>query len=201
MGHGLQVVRRQAVARLLCGRRLCRRRSAFGGGCAGVRVCPRDCQGRLLGGDEGAEVHLLAGAFHKRLVEAGAACMRGDPLEAGRRIVVGLQLEPLCRRLRNRLSGRERRRLGRLRLRLRLPLGRPCVRQGCLLGGSEGTEVHILAGAPDACLVAAWLSSVDPAVARRVVLAWLQRQPLRLRLSHGRLGCPCLAHLFVRVFL
>eukprot|EP00964_Phaeocystis_antarctica_P001346 scaffold713_cov60-Phaeocystis_antarctica.AAC.7 len=109
--------------------RLLRRRGALGGGRArrgggrvGARVESRDGQGRLLGGDEVAKVHLLAGAPHPRLV-AGVHNEAGS-LVAGR-VAASLELEPFRRRLRHRLFGRERRSLGVGHLRLRL--GRPRI--------------------------------------------------------------------------
>eukprot|EP00964_Phaeocystis_antarctica_P095396 scaffold61869_cov65-Phaeocystis_antarctica.AAC.3 len=64
---------------------------------------------------------MLAGALPPCLV-AGAVQL--DSLVPGRAAAF-LQLEPFCRRLRHRLFGRERRRLGVGHLRLRL--GRPRI--------------------------------------------------------------------------
>eukprot|EP00964_Phaeocystis_antarctica_P061381 scaffold36683_cov57-Phaeocystis_antarctica.AAC.3 len=190
----------------LGGWRLLRRRGALGGGRArrggrrvGARVESRDGQGRLLGGDEIAKVHKLAGAHHLGLV-ARILCRVADSLVAGITAAC-LQLEPFCRCLRHRLSGRERCRLGFGRLRLRL--GRPRISQGRLLCGGEAAEVHLLAGAlhgslerPELALAVLAHAAVPRTVARR-----LQRQPLGLRLAHCRLGCVCLSHHLVLIVL
>eukprot|EP00964_Phaeocystis_antarctica_P095397 scaffold61869_cov65-Phaeocystis_antarctica.AAC.4 len=178
----------------LGGRRLLWRRGTLGGGKARRASRQVGARGRLLGGDEAAEGGILAGAPHPRVV---ASAVPNDSIVARRTCASAwLQREPFRRRLRHRLFGRERRRLGIGQLRLRL--GRPSIGQGRLLCGGEVAELHRLAGAIHACverldqsLTAAILAHA--AVARRVA-RWLQRQPLRLGLAHGRLGCACQLH-------
>eukprot|EP00964_Phaeocystis_antarctica_P067527 scaffold40875_cov62-Phaeocystis_antarctica.AAC.1 len=102
-------------------------------------------------------------------------------------------LEPFCRCLRHRLVRRERRSLGFDHHRLRL--GRPRKSQGRLLCGGEGAEAHPLTGAPHSCKERLGQSltaiNVVHAAVSRDAIGRLQRQPLGLRLAHGRLGCFC----------
>eukprot|EP00964_Phaeocystis_antarctica_P030486 scaffold17222_cov56-Phaeocystis_antarctica.AAC.1 len=140
----------------------------------------------------GESLCVSARATVRAASSAVAGAVQLDSPVAGR-AVASLERKPFCRCLRQRLFGRERRRLGVGHLRLRL--GRPRISQGRLLCGSEAAEVHHLAGAPHVCQERADLAFpvvlAHAAVARRVGRR-LQRQPLGLRLAHGRLGCACL---------
>eukprot|EP00964_Phaeocystis_antarctica_P076053 scaffold46996_cov60-Phaeocystis_antarctica.AAC.3 len=127
--------------------RCCLRHRLLGRECGrarrGGRARSRDGEGRLLGGDEAAEVHLLAGAPHPCLVLVSVRLV-DDSLVAGRK-VARLELEPFCRCLSHHLFGRERHSLGSCNLRPRL--GRPRNSQGRLLRSDIGAEVHQLTGA------------------------------------------------------
>eukprot|EP00964_Phaeocystis_antarctica_P145658 scaffold111772_cov54-Phaeocystis_antarctica.AAC.2 len=113
---------------------------------------PRDAERCLLGGGEGAQVHLLAAAPHPRLIGFGLAgklssAMAMDAEEA-RVALCHAQRQPLSLHLLQRLLARKGcRRYSLLRCRC-LPRRRPRDVQCRLLGRDEVAQVHLFAVAP-----------------------------------------------------
>ena len=200
--HGPQEARRRGIVRLgrrwlrrlhdppRCGTRCGRARRA--GRLVVAFVRSRDGQGCLLGCVEASEEDRLAGKAYLCPVSfIGAVHPRSDfdSLVAGR-TVASLQRKALCRRLRHRLLGRERCRLGFGRLRLRL--GCPGIGQSRLFSSGERSQEHLLSGASHLCLVAdseALPPNTDShtLIAGRTVASF-QRNPFRCRLRHCLFG-------------
>eukprot|EP00964_Phaeocystis_antarctica_P109214 scaffold73705_cov60-Phaeocystis_antarctica.AAC.2 len=114
---------------------------------------PRDAQGRLLGGGEVAQAHLLAAAPHLRLIGLRPAVLVEAHSEVARLALGHKQRQLLRLRLLPCLLARQwHRRCSPLR-RYRLPLRRPRDVQRRLLGGGEAAQAHCLATAQHVCVI------------------------------------------------